>query len=110
MRGSSGSVLVGIDLGTSRCRACAIDAAGVQLAFSATSMPSPEHRNGRIEQSPDVWWQATVSALDGLLGRIDRSRMRAIAVAGTSGTVLVADAAGRPLANALMYNDQSSVA
>jgi hypothetical protein len=109
MPASDDRLFLGVDLGTSQCRGCAIDAAGRELAVAATPMPVPAHRDGRIEQAPELWWEATVSVLDALLRQIDRTRVRAIAVDGTSGTLLLADVAGHPLAPALMYNDQSSV-
>lgn len=51
-------------------------------------------------------WLATVeAALRTLLGAIDPRHVRALAVDGTSGTILPVDEDGRPLAPALMYND-----
>jgi sugar (pentulose or hexulose) kinase len=104
------SVYIGLDVGTSQARASAIDGEGRELAFAATPMPAVEARNGRLEQSPTLWWDAACAALSRIAASIDRSRVGAIAVAGTSGTLLLADRSGAPLGPALMYNDQSSVA
>src|SRR6185436_6466458 len=64
----------------------------------------------RLEQAPALWWDAVSAALARLGGSIALSRVRAIAVAGTSGTLLLTDGRGTPLGKALMYNDQSSIA
>ncbi len=91
-------VFVGLDIGTSGARAVVIDTAGVQVAQGAAAMTG----NPR---DPQVWWQAARIALQAVLDVLDRSAVRAIAVDGTSGTLLAVDAAGRPLADGLMYND-----
>ena len=91
-------VFVGLDIGTSGARAVVIDTPGAQVAQGAAAMTG----NPR---DPQVWWQAARIALQAVLDVLDRSAVRAIAVDGTSGTLLAVDAAGRPLADGLMYND-----
>ncbi|MGI9499378.1 MAG: FGGY-family carbohydrate kinase, partial [Geminicoccaceae bacterium] len=59
----------------------------------------------KIDQDPAIWWMAVEQVLVDLLGRIDRASVRAIAVDGTSGTLLLTDASGRPVSPGLMYND-----
>lgn len=96
------SLVIGIDLGTSGARAVAMAADGTVLDQAATPMAQV----GDNPRSPDVWWAAVEASLSELLGRIDRSAVVAIAVDGTSGTVLPVDGEGRPLAEPLMYNDK----
>ncbi len=97
----SGLVL-GVDIGTSGVRAVAMDADYVTHAQGAASLANfgSDHRN------PRIWWAATEAALGQCLGGIDRVSVRAIAVDGTSGTVLPVDANGSTLADPLMYNDR----
>ena len=96
---------VGIDLGTQSVRALAVSGSGEVLGAGTAALHS--HRDGpRHEQDPAQWWLAVRSAcaeaLCGLAGR----RVGGVAVDGTSGTVLLADATdGRPLTTALMYDD-----
>ncbi|WP_217571436.1 FGGY-family carbohydrate kinase [Mesorhizobium sp. GbtcB19] len=93
---------VGIDIGTSGSRAVAM-----RPDFSiAASAAVPLERFGVNGRDPAVWWAAVEAALRQLLSQIDRNAVRAIAVDGTSGTVLPVDSAGRPLAEPLMYNDK----
>lgn len=96
---------VGIDLGTSGCRAIAITADGDELATSARPMPLARRHGPAVEQSPDIWWHVTRDVLRDLRMRIGDHTIAGIAVDGTSGTLLLADAAGNPLGPALMYND-----
>ncbi len=97
-------VAIGLDLGTSGVRAALVDAARRPLAFAAAAI-----REGR-RRDPESWWQATLAALDGLRAEADLGGVRALAVDGTSGTVLACDAGGRPLAPASLYNDTADPA
>jgi len=101
---------IGIDLGTSGCRAVAMDARGAVVAESTTPLPAPERDGPRVQQGPDLWWQAVCGCLDELAARIDAGTVAAIAVDGTSATLLLTDAAGDPLGPALMYNDARATA
>ncbi len=99
------ALFVGIDLGTSGCRAVAIDEAGAVQAAHRISLPAPTRDGAAVEQSPTVWWDAVMEVLQRLAAEVAPGSVRAIAVDGTSASLLVTDAGGRPLAPALMYND-----
>jgi D-ribulokinase len=94
-------LFIGIDMGTSGARAVAMTSAFDTVASGAARLDafSPDHRD------PAGWWSAVQSALLQVLTAIDRKRVRAISIDGTSGTVLPVDARGTPLAGPLMYND-----
>lgn len=104
------SLVIGIDVGTSGVRAAGCRADGQPIAIESVSLPRPEERDGRVEQDPRLWWEAASQALQALLGRIDRSALRAIAVDGTSGTVLAIDREGTPLRPGRLYNDKGAAA
>lgn len=92
---------IGIDVGTSGVRAVAVDSTGQAVGRGTMATDGP----GLDPRDPEMWWLATVAALRRLAAEADLSRVGAVAVDGTSGTVLVTDAAGRPVGTALMYND-----
>ena len=94
---------LGLDLGTSGARAVVIDASGGTLASGKAAMAD----FGKNHRDPATWWKAARAALEAALARIDRASIRALAVDGTSGTMLAVDGAGEPLGDALMYNDAS---
>ncbi len=98
-------IYVGIDLGTSGCRACAIDASANILALCTQPMAAPITNHHDVEQHAELWWQAVSAVLDQLFITINPQQVKAISIDGTSGTVLATDAEGTPLAPALMYND-----
>lgn len=91
----SNDLSLGLDFGTSGARACVIDEGGRVLA--------------RAHALYDVHdWMSWLKALAWLVAELPknvRHRLGAIAVAGTSGTVLLTDATNRPLTAPLLYND-----
>lgn len=103
-------IYIGIDLGTSGLRACASDAQGTILAEAREALPAPHNEGPAIEQDPAIWRDALLRVLPALLAQIDAQQVTALAIDGTSGTVLLTDADGEPLAPALMYNDARATA
>lgn len=100
MRGSSAAYL-GIDVGTSGVRAVAIDEGSNILTQGAARMAE----FGADHRDPAVWWRASEAALARVFTSLPPSSVCAVAVDGTSGTLLPVDREGRPLARPLMYND-----
>lgn len=97
-------IWLGLDLGTQSARCVAVDGTGQTLA--AASRPLTSHRDGvRHEQDPEQWWTALSAACREALDGLDARRIRGLAIDGTSGTILLADAAGHPLTPGLMYDD-----
>jgi sugar (pentulose or hexulose) kinase len=99
---SDGPLFLGIDLGTSGARAVLMDARGDVVAQAGRRLADL----GDDPRDPGLWWQAVSDALDRTLAEVDRDRVRALAVDGTSGTLLAIDPQGRPLARPLMYSDK----
>ncbi len=99
------TLYLGIDVGTSGCRSCLIDATATIRAEARTPLPAPARNGAAIEQDPEVWWTALTANLNQLHARHALAAVAAIALDGTSGTLLCCNAAGTPLGPALMYND-----
>jgi D-ribulokinase len=99
---------LGIDVGTSGVRIAALDEAGAPVAEASAPIPPPDREGASIRQDAEIWWQATLAAFHELRGKIDLSAVAAIAVDGTSGTILPIDRGGMPLAHARLYNDASA--
>ncbi|UBU11842.1 FGGY-family carbohydrate kinase [Nonomuraea gerenzanensis] len=95
---------IGIDLGTQSVRAMAVAADGRVLGTG--SRPLTSHRDGpRHEQDPEQWWRELAAATREAMRSVD-GPVEGVAVAATSGTILLTDPAGRPLTPALMYDDR----
>ena len=96
-------VVLGIDIGTSGLRIAATDETNALKAMSVAPITAPLNNGGRLWQDPTLWWDALQAAFKSL--NLTGLTVRAIAVDGTSGTILAIDADGTPQALASMYND-----
>ncbi|RZN09793.1 carbohydrate kinase [Bradyrhizobium genosp. SA-3] len=103
-------VFLGIDVGTGGVRACAVDARGAKLGMESAPLPPPRQNGNAIDQDPELWWDATAVAIRKLGRTIDLQTVERVSVDGTSGTLLMIDAAGRPCTPGLMYNDARAAA
>lgn len=100
---------IGADLGTSGCRAVAIDSERRIVGETRTALQGPvRDSTGGVEQDPGLWWDALVRVLRELTGRLEPFRPEALCVDGTSSTLLLCAPDGKPLGPALMYNDSRS--
>ncbi|MDX2228408.1 MAG: FGGY-family carbohydrate kinase [Leptolyngbyaceae cyanobacterium bins.349] len=92
---------IGVDFGTSGARAIALNAQAVIMA-QVSERFSPV--------APEAWaalWRSVLFRLLQQLPADVRAQTRAIAINGTSSTVLLCDRAGQPLTAPLLYNDAS---
>jgi len=101
---------LGIDLGTSACRACVIDAAGNEIANARTDLPEASRDGVAVEQDAAVWWDALTATLDHLVTLFDARSLRRVALDATSSTLLLCAHDGTRLTPALMYGDARATA
>ncbi len=92
---------VGIDFGTTGVRVSIIDDTGNERAYAKDVYAD----FGLNYRSPTVWWSAFENAFCAALGQVDRGDIIALAIDGTSGTVLPVSKTGKALADASLYND-----
>lgn len=104
------TVYVGIDLEITGCQAVAIDNEGAVLGRAEALIPAPLRNQEQVTQDPTQWWKAVSASLTTLFTAVKPDRVKAIAVDGTSGTVLLCDETGRPVTPALMYDDARALA
>lgn len=93
------SFYLGIDFGTSGARAIVIDSEASIQAMSQYSYANSAARNWAES------WQKTLFYLIDQLSLKVRQEIRAIAINGTSSTVLLCDAKGNPIEHPILYND-----
>jgi D-ribulokinase len=100
---------LGIDFGTSGARAIVINTAGdikaeVEYPFENTS------DKGMTSRAPTAArWEKGLFTLIEQIPKEIRGEIKAIAINGTSSTILLCDATGQPIAEPLMYNDGRGV-
>ncbi|MEN8133157.1 MAG: FGGY-family carbohydrate kinase [Pseudomonadota bacterium] len=103
-------LFIGIDLGTSGIRVCAIDSERKIHSSHSVDLPTPPTMGARFEQHPTLWWEALTKSLHGLIENIPAKDVAAIAIDGTSGSILLSDNDGNPIGPALMYRDARATA
>jgi D-ribulokinase len=96
-------VVLGIDVGTSGVRIAARDKLGELKTMAAAPIHAPLGGFGRALQDPHLWWDAVKQAYQSL--DLKGLQVLALAIDGTSGTILPVDANGTPVGMASMYND-----
>ena len=98
--------LLGIDIGTSGCKALLIDEAGSVLASSTATYGLSHPRPGWTEQDPALWIEgARQSVAKGLAARPDIAIV-GIGLSGQMHGLTPLDEAHRVLRPALLWNDQ----
>jgi len=101
----SSKCAIGLDIGTSGCRAVAVADDGREPASAKTGLPEPVRSDSEVAQDPLLWWQAALRVLTDLATRLGRHRPRSLCVDATSATLLLCRPNGTPTGPALMYND-----
>jgi D-ribulokinase len=99
--------VLGIDVGTSGVRIAARGRGGALLAMSQAPMVALVSDHGRMLQNPQTWWDALGAAFS----TIDLAGLRilALAIDGTSGTIVPIDAQGNATGFGSMYNDPAAL-
>ena len=97
--------LLGIDIGTSACKAAAFDEEGRVLAQASepygVSQPAP----GYAQQDPEEWWAAVCRAIGALLSQVDPKSIAGVGIDGQSWSAIPVDAGGEVLCDTPIWMD-----
>jgi sugar (pentulose or hexulose) kinase len=92
--------VIGIDVGTSGVRAAALADDGATVGSAAVAMETFGDAT-----APATWWTCVRAVISKLGSSCELSQVRALAVDGTSGTMLAVDRVGEPVGPARMYDE-----
>ena len=98
------SLYLGLDFGTSGARSLVLDRGGT-VHFQA-SYPF----TNRLSVATSTEWQTALVSLIKQIPQPLRSQICAIAIDGTSSTVLLCNSDGQPVAEPILYNDACAIA
>lgn len=104
-----GDHLLAIDNGTQSVRALLFDARGDLVAKAKVPLvPYVSPRPGWAEQDPEYWWRSLGEATRRLFAEpgVRKQSIAAVALTTQRNSVIVADAAGKPLRPAIVWLDQ----
>ena len=101
-------VLLGIDIGTSGCKATAFSTAGTVIGsgYEAYSLQRPIEN--WVEQDPERWWDGLVAASRQALADVPAGAVRGIGLSSANALILV-DAWGKPIREAIMQLDRRAM-
>ena len=102
--------LLGIDIGTSACKAAVFDLEGTVLAQSSRSYPVYYPAPDQVEQNPLEWWDGVCEAVKEIIysGKIDPAQIAGIGVDGQSWSAIPVDGSGKVLSNTPIWMDTRS--
>lgn len=99
------SYVIGIDLGTSAVKALLIDRTGKIAGEASRSYPLYHEHTGWSEQRPEDWVDATLEALRELSSSVDPASIEGISFSGQMHGLVLLDAEGKPVRDAILWND-----
>lgn len=102
--------LIGIDIGTSGCKALLLDAQGAVIAADTATYPLSQPRPGWTEQDPELWIDGARRAIAGVLAKAPGVELLAVGLSGQMHGLVPLDAAQKVLRPAILWNDQRNAA
>lgn len=104
----SQACVLGIDVGTSSCKVCAVASDGILLGVASAPYPILSPFPGWAEQDAREWFPAVETALGRLFGAltIPRSGVGGLALSSAAHIAVLLDDEGESLRPAILWNDQ----
>ena len=101
------NLLLGIDIGTSACKAAVMDLDGRIIAQSTSAYPVYYPAPGYVEQNPEEWWEGVCLAIREILstGGVDTNDIAGIGLDGQSWSAIPIDRKGNVLDNTPIWMD-----
>ncbi len=102
------NLLLGIDIGTSACKAAVMDLEGKVIAQASSAYPVYYPAPDYVEQNPVEWWEGVCLAIREVLstGRVDTDDIAGIGLDGQSWSAIPIDIHGNVLANTPIWMDR----
>ncbi len=100
--------LLGIDIGTSACKAVMIDTEGRILAHARIEYPTHRSSPGRAEQDPSHWVRASIRCANDVVAQapVPGADVQAIGLSGQMHTLVPLSERGQVLRPAILWSDQ----
>jgi len=102
--------VIGLDLGTTRCKAVAVTPNGDLLGSTSVTYPLSSPYPGWTEQSPNEIWIGALKCLKELVAKLPEAQPLGISLSGAMHSLFPLDEHGAPLAPAMTWADQRASA
>jgi len=104
------SVILGVDIGTSGCKALLLDPEGQVVASETAHYGLSQPRPGWTEQDPELWIEGARAAIAGALAKAGPVEILAVGLSGQMHGLTPLDADRNVLRPAILWNDQRNAA
>lgn len=98
-------VLIGVDVGTSGCKAVVVDGDGRVVAGASATYPTRRGIDGEVSQDANDWLMAVRSTVRDCLSKLDGPRVAAMSVTAPAHYAVLCDDEGEPLHRVLLSSD-----
>ncbi|MGE5223825.1 MAG: gluconokinase [Omnitrophica WOR_2 bacterium] len=98
--------VIGLDLGTTNCKAAALDSEGRILGAAEVAYTLYSSHPGWVEQDPDAVWKGVLAALKDLSSKVTLADASGISLSGAMQSLLLVNVKGEPLAPAMTWADR----
>src|SRR6266545_7554508 len=102
-------LLLGVDVGTTNCKAILFDLSGRQVASAHAPTPVQRPRPNWAEYDPEALWETVAATIREAVGRVDPGRVRGVAAASMGESGLLLDGRGQPLCPIVAWFDSRTV-
>ena len=100
--------LIGVDIGTTICKAAIFSRSGKQIALAYREYPLIKISGKKIEQDAEVWWtlvKETIKECVNKLTNSERKSIKAISISAQGISFVPIDNKGIPISNAITWLD-----
>jgi len=102
--------LLGIDIGTSGCKALLIGLDGAVIAAEVATYPLSQPRPGWAEQDPELWIRGAQVSVAGVLAKAPKVEILCVGLSGQMHGLVALDSRHQVLRPAILWNDQRTAA
>jgi xylulokinase len=103
-------VVIGVDLGTTSCKADAFSISGEMLGHGVSSCTVNRPYPNWVEQDCSQYWESAVGAIRQALASIEPSAVIGLACCGHTPSLVLLDGDGRPVRPAIIWQDSRASA
>ena len=104
------ALLLGVDVGTTATKAVLVNQNGELVAQGRAEYPTIHLQAGWVEQDANQWWKSFCQAVWQATSQIPGAKIIGVAISSQAPTLLVVDAHGEPVRNALIWMDRRAQA
>jgi xylulokinase len=102
-------LLLGIDIGTTLCKAGVFSTTGISVSMASTKTPVCGERSGEYSCDPEELWETVIRVIRQAIGRVDSvQEIKAVGIASMAEGGTLIDRAGKALCPIIPYFDQRS--